>query len=101
MSPQTRPNGRQSFIPLRGNAVRAQNREVVNMFAPLLRTLRRRLRTEERGFTVVELMVAQGIILVSLLSLAYTATVGFQDIALARQREGANALANRVIEQVR
>ncbi len=46
-------------------------------------------------------MVAQGIILVSLLSLAYTATIGFTDIALARQRQGANGLANRLIEQVR
>jgi type II secretory pathway pseudopilin PulG len=73
----------------------------MNVFAPLLRVLRRRLRTEERGFTIVELMVAQGIILVSLLSLAYTATVGFSDIALARQRQGANGLANRLIEQVR
>ncbi|MEX2458753.1 MAG: prepilin-type N-terminal cleavage/methylation domain-containing protein, partial [Actinomycetota bacterium] len=73
----------------------------MNPFAPLVAWLRRRLRSEERGFTLVELMVAQGIILVSLLSLAYTATVGFTDIALARQRQGATGLANRLVEQVR
>jgi len=73
----------------------------VSTNAPWLAWLRRRLRTEERGFTLVELMVAQGIILVSLLSLAYTATIGFTDIALARQRQFANGLANGLIEQVR
>ena len=73
----------------------------MNTFAPLLTWLRRRLRSEERGFTLVELMVAQGIILVSLLSLAYTATVGFTDIALARQRQGATGYANRLVEQIR
>ncbi|MCA1727144.1 MAG: hypothetical protein LC722_05695 [Actinobacteria bacterium] len=73
----------------------------MNPFAPMLRVLRRRLRTEERGFTLVEMMVAQGVILVSLLSLAYTTTIGFKDIALARERDSANGILNRVMEEVR
>jgi type II secretory pathway pseudopilin PulG len=59
-----------------------------------------RIRSEG-GFTLIELMVAVGVILVTLLALAYTATIGFSDIALARQRQSANGLANQTIEQVR
>jgi prepilin-type N-terminal cleavage/methylation domain-containing protein len=62
--------------------------------------LRLRLRSE-RGFTLIELMVSIGVILVALLAMAYTATIGFSDIALARQRQSANGLANETIEQVR
>lgn len=76
-----------------------ENGWAMAFLAPLERALRR--VHNERGFSLVELMVAQGIILFSLLSLAYTTTVGFQDIALARQRDTANGLANRAIEQVR
>jgi prepilin-type N-terminal cleavage/methylation domain-containing protein len=61
---------------------------------------RRRLRQED-GFTLVELMVASGIILVALMLLAYTATMVFSDVAMARQRQGATGLANRTMEQVR
>lgn len=62
--------------------------------------LRLRLRSEG-GFTLIELMVALGVILVALLAMAYTATIGFSDIALARQRQSANGLANQTVEQVR
>src|SRR6266542_1043590 len=65
-----------------------------------LRRTRSRLRGEA-GFTLVELMVAVGIMLVALLALAYTATIGFSDIALARQRQGATGLANQTMEQIR
>src|SRR3989442_9212686 len=65
-----------------------------------LRRLRSRMRSEG-GFTLIELMVAVGIMLVALLALAYTATIGFSDIALARQRQGASGLANQTIEQIR
>jgi prepilin-type N-terminal cleavage/methylation domain-containing protein len=61
---------------------------------------RRRLRQED-GFTLVELMVASGIILVALVLLAYSATVVYSDVAMARQRQGATGLANRTMEQVR
>ena len=53
------------------------------------------------GFTLIEVMAATGIILMALLALGYTATVGFSDVALARQRQGANSLANQAMEQVR
>jgi prepilin-type N-terminal cleavage/methylation domain-containing protein len=66
----------------------------------LLRRIRSRMRGEA-GFTLIELMVAVGIMLVALLALAYTATIGFSDIALARQRQGASGLANQTIEQIR
>jgi type II secretory pathway pseudopilin PulG len=63
---------------------------------------RLRLRlASEGGFTLVELMAALGIILVALLAMAYVATIGFSDIALARQRQSANGLANQTVEQVR
>src|SRR2546426_2200630 len=65
-----------------------------------LRRIRSRLRGEA-GFTLIELMVAVGIMLVALLALAYTATIGFSDIALARQRQGASGLANQTMEQIR
>src|SRR5438132_10675647 len=61
--------------------------------------VRRRLRGEG-GFTLIELMAALGVILVAAVALAYTATVGFTDIGFARQRQGANQLANQAMEQV-
>src|SRR6266516_6265604 len=62
--------------------------------------LRRRLAAGE-GFTLIELVIAMGVILTALLAMAYTATIGFSDIALARQRQGANAIADRAMEQIR
>jgi prepilin-type N-terminal cleavage/methylation domain-containing protein len=59
-----------------------------------------RMRSEG-GFTLIELMVALGVVLVALVAMAYLATVGFTDIALARQRQGANGLANQTMEQIR
>src|SRR6266540_97294 len=62
--------------------------------------LHRRLAADE-GFTMIELIIAVGIILTAVLAMAYTATIGFSDIALARQRDGANGLANQTMEQIR
>ena len=62
--------------------------------------LRRRLAADE-GFTLIELVIAMGVILTALLAMAYTATIGFSDIALARQRQGANGLADQAMEQIR
>ena len=61
----------------------------------------RRLAAREEGFTLVESVVALAVIFVSLMGLVYTATIGFGDVALARQRQTANQTANRVLEQVR
>ena len=65
-----------------------------------LRRIRVRL-APEGGFTLVELMVALGVILLALLAMAYTATIGFSDISLARQRQTATGLANEAMERVR
>src|SRR5881296_2736540 len=61
---------------------------------------RRRLRGEG-GFTLIEMMLAAGIIFVTLTALAYVALIGFSDIALARERQSANGLANQTMEQMR
>jgi prepilin-type N-terminal cleavage/methylation domain-containing protein len=66
-----------------------------------MRRLRARIRDEESGFTLIEVMVAIGVILVSLISLAYTANLAFSDAAFARQRQSANGIASQAIEQIR
>ena len=60
-----------------------------------------RVRREEAGFTIVELMVALTILSIALFELAYTATAAFKYSAAARQRQQASNLANNAIEQVR
>ena len=60
----------------------------------------RRLRREE-GFTLLETIVALGVILMAMVTLAYTANVGFSDAAYSRQRQTASGLANETIEQIR
>lgn len=62
--------------------------------------LRHRAR-DERGFTLLETIIAVTVMFGSLLALAYTATIGFGYQGLARQRQTANGLANQVMEQVR
>ncbi len=63
--------------------------------------LRARAARSESGFTIIELMVASGIILLSMSALAYAATVGFVDVGYARQRQGATGLANETLELIR
>jgi type II secretory pathway pseudopilin PulG len=60
-----------------------------------------RLARDEDGFTLIETMIALGVILAAVVSLAYTAAVGFRDVAFARQRQYATALANQAMEQIR
>jgi type II secretory pathway pseudopilin PulG len=64
------------------------------------KSLVRRIGSDS-GFTLVETMVALGILFVGLLTLAYTATIAFSDVGFARQRQGATAIANRILEEVR
>jgi type II secretory pathway pseudopilin PulG len=68
------------------------------------RVLRRRLRalgSDERGFTLIESIIAITMIFSSLVALAYTTTrsLAYQDIA--RQRQGATGIADKVMEEVR
>src|SRR5439155_11816940 len=79
---------------------RTDRKGMAGLTIGFLRRIRVRL-APEGGFTLVELMVALGVILLALLAMAYTATIGFSDIALARQRQGASGLANQTIEQMR
>jgi type II secretory pathway pseudopilin PulG len=55
----------------------------------------------EGGFTLIEVMMAVGVMAVTLLAMAYTSTIAFSDIGFARQRQGATGLANQAIEQAR
>jgi type II secretory pathway pseudopilin PulG len=55
----------------------------------------------ENGFTILETIVALGVILAAMLTLAYTANVGFSNAAYSRQRQTASGLANQTIEQIR
>jgi hypothetical protein len=68
--------------------------------ATLLRRLRARA-SDERGFTIVEAMIAITIIFSSLVALAYTATAGFRYISYSRDRIKATAQADRIMEQIR
>ena len=66
--------------------------------------LRRRMARQlprEGGFTLVELVLACGIMAFVLASLAYTGTMAFADAALSRNRQTATGLANQALEQVR
>jgi type II secretory pathway pseudopilin PulG len=65
------------------------------------RRYRARLHRDERGFTIVETVVAITVIFGSLTALAYTATIGFRYVAIARERQAATGVSNQVIEGVR
>lgn len=78
------------------------------MFARTMGRLRlhvqRRLRgrgTAEGGFTLIELVLASGVIALVMSSLAYMGTVAFKDAALARNRQVATGLASQTLEQIR
>jgi type II secretory pathway pseudopilin PulG len=64
-------------------------------------TLHARLHDDERGFSLVETVIAAGVIFASLLTLAFTATVGFGYQDLTRQRQAATGLANQIMEKAR
>jgi len=66
-----------------------------------LRWLRQRHADDEAGFTLLELVLACGVLALVLASLAYTGTMAFADAAISRHRTTASNLANEAIEQVR
>jgi type II secretory pathway pseudopilin PulG len=60
-----------------------------------------RLGRGEDGMSLVEVMVALGVMLASLVALAHTVTVALTDTGFARQRQTANQILNQTIEEVR
>jgi type II secretory pathway pseudopilin PulG len=58
-------------------------------------------RAPEDGFTLIELVVATGVMLAAVVAMLSTTLAGFQGIAVARRRQSANALANQAIEEIR
>jgi type II secretory pathway pseudopilin PulG len=65
------------------------------------RWLRQRHADDEAGFTLLELVLACGVLALVLASLAYTGTMAFADAAISRHRTSAASLANEALEQVR
>ena len=67
------------------------------------RQITRRFRArmeEDRGFTIIETVIAMTVIFASLTALMYTATSGFRYIGLARERQAATGAATRLMEQI-
>ena len=66
--------------------------------------LQRRLRgggTAEGGFSLIELVLATGVLAMVMSSLAFLGTSAFTDAAVARSRQTATGLASQALEQVR
>ncbi|MGH9150744.1 MAG: type IV pilus modification PilV family protein [Acidimicrobiales bacterium] len=61
----------------------------------------RRRRAGEDGFTLIEVSIASGVMLVALSAMAQTSLVGLVDVAYGRQRQAATALANQSLENLR
>ncbi|TMK89274.1 MAG: type II secretion system protein [Actinobacteria bacterium] len=66
----------------------------------VLSRLRARSDSEE-GFTIVEMMVALMVISIVMTSLAYVMAVSLKQVSFAKQREVANSLVDKTMEQAR
>ena len=55
----------------------------------------------ERGFTILETVIAMVVVFASLTALAYTASIGFRYVGYGRDRIQATGIANRVMEDIR
>jgi type II secretory pathway pseudopilin PulG len=66
----------------------------------LIRRISARLHGE-RGFTILETVIALMVVFASLTALAYTASNGFRFIGYGRDRIQATGIANRVMEDIR
>ena len=60
-----------------------------------------RLRSDERGFSLLETVIAITVIFGALLTLSYAATIGFRYESLARQKQTATGIADQIMEQTR
>ena len=66
----------------------------------IIRRTRARL-DGERGFTILETVIALMVVFASLTALAYTASIGFRYSAYGRDRIQASGIANRIMEDIR
>lgn len=73
----------------------------MRFFSVALRRHGERRAIGDDGFTLVEVLVAMMIFVVSLLALAHVATAAFTDVAFARQRQAATGLGNETLEKMR
>jgi prepilin-type N-terminal cleavage/methylation domain-containing protein len=80
---------------------RDHDREAGMRRASLRARLRARVDRNERGFTIVETVIAITVIFGALTAMAYTATAGFTTIAYGRERIQATGLANKIMEEIR
>jgi hypothetical protein len=69
--------------------------------AMLRRRLSAQVDEDERGFTIIETMIAITIIFAAMVAMAYTATLGFHSIAYGRERVTADGIADQVMETIR
>lgn len=58
-------------------------------------------RTDDSGFTLIEITLATGIVMTVLVLMAGVLTSGLTSTAVARQRQSADGIANQTLEQVR
>jgi type II secretory pathway pseudopilin PulG len=65
-----------------------------------IRRIRARL-DGERGFTILETVIALMVVFASMTALAYTASVGFRYVGYGRDRIQATGIANRIMEDIR
>jgi hypothetical protein len=73
----------------------------VGVLRRLRARLRARLRRDEEGFGLLELVVASTVMMTALTSMAYVATNSFGTIAMSRERQTANGLLDEAMEQLR
>ena len=65
-----------------------------------IRRIRARVH-DERGFTILETVIAIMVVFASLTALVYTASIGFRYVGYGRDRIQATGVANRVMEDIR